>query len=136
MNYVLDACALFAVINKEAGADRVQSILSEAEAGTATVLMSIINVLEVYYGLLRDKGHDDAEEFLFSLQSSAINIVDIVTADVFHKAAYFKAQYHVSLGDSLALATSVCYNAAIVTSDHHEFDPIEQTEHIPFLWIR
>ncbi|MEW6622349.1 MAG: PIN domain-containing protein [Bacillota bacterium] len=50
--YVLDACALLALINNEQGADRVEAVLREALNGNFEVYMNKINVYEVYYGIL------------------------------------------------------------------------------------
>jgi len=49
---------------------------------------------------------------------------------------YFKSKYKISLGDSFVLATAKLYDAKIVSSDHHEFDIIEKSENIKFLWIK
>jgi PIN domain nuclease of toxin-antitoxin system len=49
MTYVLDACALIAFFNNEAGADTVIELLDQAEAGVDRLCMSGIQVMEVYY---------------------------------------------------------------------------------------
>jgi hypothetical protein len=41
----------------------------------------------------------------------------------------------ISLADSIALSTAYLLKG-MVTSDHHEFDIIEQKEKISFCWIR
>jgi PIN domain nuclease of toxin-antitoxin system len=48
MNYVLDACAMIAVLDGEEGADIVKELFEKAEAGEVTVSMHAVNVLEVY----------------------------------------------------------------------------------------
>jgi len=54
--YVLDACALLALINNEQGADRVEAVLREALNGNTEVFMNKINIYEVYYGIYRVEG--------------------------------------------------------------------------------
>ena len=51
-------------------------------------------------------------------------------------AAQFKSSSRISLADSIALALAGVRGAPLVTSDHHEFDPIERASKARFLWIR
>jgi PIN domain nuclease of toxin-antitoxin system len=52
------------------------------------------------------------------------------------EAAHYKNTYKVSLADSIALGLARLHKAHLVTSDHHEFDPIEAAADAKFLWIR
>jgi PIN domain nuclease of toxin-antitoxin system len=91
MKYILDACALLAVSNKERGADAVQELLSQAEAGEAGIYISVINLLEVYYKLMQQKGPEPASVFIKSiLYASPIKIVGTIPFDVFNEAAPFQ----------------------------------------------
>jgi predicted nucleic acid-binding protein len=56
--------------------------------------------------------------------------------EIFLQAGRLKASYRVSLADSILIAQSIMSNAAILSSDHHELDKIEQSEQIKFHWIR
>jgi PIN domain nuclease of toxin-antitoxin system len=47
--YLLDACALIALLTDETGADRVEALLQ----GEQSVFMSAVNVLEVAYDAAR-----------------------------------------------------------------------------------
>ena len=47
--YVLDACALTALLKKEKGADKVVEIYRKAVVGEAQLLMNKLNLLEKYY---------------------------------------------------------------------------------------
>jgi len=51
-------------------------------------------------------------------------------------AGEFKRNYRVSLADSVALGLAQQLNAYLVTSDHHEFDPIDRDGKARFWWIR
>ena len=59
--YVLDACALVAYFNDEIGADVVEGLFIKASRGQCILLMNKYNLLEVYYGYLRDNGEAFAE---------------------------------------------------------------------------
>jgi PIN domain nuclease of toxin-antitoxin system len=56
LNYIFDACALISLIKNEAAFDQVNGLLARAAAGEISIFMSIVNLVEVYYGFLRDMG--------------------------------------------------------------------------------
>ena len=107
MRYVLDACALLAFLNDEEGADKIEDLLNKSGTGDVSVSMSIINLLEVYYGELRDKGADIAQIVLDMVQHYSIKIINTVSEQVFHEAARLKASYKMSIADCIGLATAV-----------------------------
>ncbi|MDR1564859.1 MAG: type II toxin-antitoxin system VapC family toxin [Oscillospiraceae bacterium] len=134
--YVLDACALIALLEKEDGANVVLKLYNEAKTNRIKLMMSKLNLLEVYYGTLRDYGLDQAHKLIESISKSPIQIVSDFSDEVFVEAGRLKASYKISLADSIALAEAAVRQALLVTCDHHEFDIIEQNEPIKFLWIR
>jgi predicted nucleic acid-binding protein len=139
MNYVLDACAVLAFLDKEAGYDKVYEVFRQAETEKATLYMNIINVMEVYYKRIRKKGAEGMKIFTEFMQLAPIHIVSIpanIADPIFQEASRFKAQGGMSLADAILLATASCNNATVVTCDHHELATIEKSEHIDFLWIR
>ena len=135
MRYILDACALLSYLNDEKGADVIGEFLERSDKGTA-VSMSVINLLEVYYGELRDKGADIAQIVLDMVQHHSINIVNTVSAQVFEEAARLKATYRISLADCIGIATALELSGQFVTSDHHELETVAKNETIPFFWFR
>ena len=50
--YVLDACALIALLQEEPGADKVAAVLNAANNGEAEIVMHKANFLEVYQNLI------------------------------------------------------------------------------------
>ncbi|MCL2030893.1 MAG: type II toxin-antitoxin system VapC family toxin [Oscillospiraceae bacterium] len=134
--YVLDACALIAYLTDEPGVEVVERHLLQATGGTALVYMHKLNLLEVYYGFLRSGGKARADEMLHDIAESGIEIIENLADPVFQEAGRLKALYRISLADSVALAEAVQKNAAILTSDHHEFDIVQRNEPIQFEWIR
>jgi PIN domain nuclease of toxin-antitoxin system len=135
--YILDACALIAYLNDEEGADIVENIFDQALNGQTLISMGIVNLLEVYYGILRDLGLSKADEVLNECCSLPVKIINDISADVFKNAGRMKASYHVSLADSLALGLALTTGDFLLTADHHEFDAIEAAkEPIKFAWIR
>ena len=135
-HYVLDACALFALLQDEAGADKVAAVINAANAGKATVTMHKVNLLEVYYGAYRARGKEQANLMVENLSKQPIDINTEITSKIFEEAGRLKASYKISLADSIALAQAMVLDANFLTADHHEFDVIEGKEPIRFHWIR
>ena len=134
--YVIDACALLAFFYREEGFDIVKSVLKRADAGDSKVYMNKLNLLEVYYDVLRSIGLREADDSYNVVLKLPIHVIDGISDAVFREAGRIKTNYKVSLADSIALGEASILNAAILTSDHHEFDLIEQKEKINFAWIR
>jgi PIN domain nuclease of toxin-antitoxin system len=134
--YILDACAVIALLKDESGADIVDSIIIQANAGECTVSMSKYNLLEVYYGFFREDGKDFAMQQIQAVKDANITIIDTLSNAIFFEAGRLKAQYQISLADAIVLAHGITDNAIVISSDHHEFDIVEKSEDINFLWIR
>jgi len=134
--YILDACALAAFIKKETGFDVVRDILKEAGNGKVEVYMNKLNLFEVFYGIRRADGLTQAQNVYNAVLKLPIVIIDGIADKVFLEASRIKSSYKMSLADSIALGEASVLDAAIITSDHHEFDLVEQSENIAFAWIR
>ncbi len=133
--FVLDACALVALLNQENGAEKVVAAYKRAESGEAEIVMNRINLLEVYYGFYRDKGKEYAEKVMDGIAQSIIAISEFDKA-IFSVAGRLKASYRISLADAIALAQAMVTGGELLTADHHEFDALEGKEPLRFHWIR
>jgi predicted nucleic acid-binding protein len=133
--YILDACAIIALIKKEEGWESVFSVLSKAVKGEVTVFMHEINLLEVYYGLYKERGKEYAEKKIAEASTFFV-LINGLTGAIFSEAGRLKVSYRISLADSVALAETSVLGGILLTSDHHEFDVIEKSEDIKFHWIR
>jgi PIN domain nuclease of toxin-antitoxin system len=119
---VLDACALIAFLNDEPGADTVATALHEV----ATVEMAAINLLEIAYDAVRRTGQPStARDVLETVRQLPISIRWDIDDEVIEIAARFKTRFRISLADPVALALATVRDAPLVTSDHHEFAPID-----------
>jgi len=134
--YVIDACAMIAVLSNEPGADVVEKIYEKADSGDVELAMNKINLLEVYYDLIRAYGKDRANGILDEIRRLPIRIYHEITDDVFAEAGRLKTSYRISLADSIALAQSIVLGGELLTADHHEFDLIDGREPVRFKWIR
>jgi PIN domain nuclease of toxin-antitoxin system len=134
--YVLDACALIALLKDEAGAEEVSAIINAAFKGDAQISMNKINLLEVYYDVYRSADKETADRVVFELTKRPITVVSEINDAVFAEAGRLKATYKISLADSIALAEASVSDGLLVTADHHEFESVEKHESIHFRWIR
>ena len=130
--FVLDACAVLALLKGEQGKDVVKNTIES----NAQIFLHSVTLLEIYYHVAKVLGIDSADLFFEQMTQTKIEIIYEITENTIKSAGYYKSKYRISLGDSFVLATAKEYNAIILSSDHHEFDIIEKSENIDFLWIR
>jgi len=134
--YVLDACALIALLNGEQGGEEVNRLLRKTDLGEISVYINIVNLLEVYYDRIKISSLKKADVFLETIYNSYIEILETQNKEIIKNAGRLKASYKMSLADSFALSSAIYKQATIITADHHEFDIVEKNENINFLWIR
>jgi PIN domain nuclease of toxin-antitoxin system len=136
--YVLDACAMVALLNGEKGAENVNSLFQQAVKGEIKLYMSIINLLEVYYGFIDDIGIAKTQEIMNAANETPLVVISTISEKVYHEAARIKGTHRkLSLADSVGIATAADLDGAFVTSDHHEVEAIAEKEtSFKFHWFR
>ncbi len=128
---VLDSYALIAFFEDEPGADRVYELLVQAEKSGEKLLMSVINLGEVWYSIARGYSEETAEEKLREIREMSIAIVD-ADWDLTRRAASFKAKGKIAYADCFAAALASERKAQLVTGNP-EFKPLE--DEVNILWI-
>jgi PIN domain nuclease of toxin-antitoxin system len=129
MSFVLDACAMIAFLRGESGADVVESLILDEDC-----MIHAVNLCEVYYDcLLREEEENLARAIIADIESLGIvSRADMDTQfwqDVgLHKAKIRRASLQTPLADCFAMSLAKREDATLVTSDHHEFDPIIASE--------
>jgi predicted nucleic acid-binding protein len=138
LNYILDACALIAYLKQEPEGIHVKKLLDKAADANEInvfIFMSIVNLVEVYYGFIQQEGCvEEADKFIEPVYYLPVHILDTITDTVYRTASRFKGLYSLSLADAFAAATAVDLSAVLVTKDH-EFETVEKNEHLSVLWI-
>ena len=134
--YVLDACALLAFLLDEDGAEVVEKKLEEAAQGECIIWIHAVNILEIYYGVMRDCGSSKADAILERINALPTLIIRELSEVTVRTAGRLKATNRLSLADSIAVGEAINRQATLVTADHHELDEIERRENLKFLWIR
>jgi uncharacterized protein len=130
-NVVFDSHAILRFAQDEAGADRVEALLSDAEKGNVRAFINEINLGEIYYITARRLGADFAGRFLDHFSTLAVTRVP-ASWEIILSAAEVKAPYALSYADCFAVATALKYQAVIATGDP-EFRKVEHLVEID--WI-
>lgn len=114
--YILDTSAILTYIEDENGSDYVESLLIDAEKGTADIYVSFISLTEVFYITLREKDEPMAVERIKLIQSL---IVKIQESDelVNIKAGRLKAKNSISIADAYIAALCQMHNGILVHKD-------------------
>ncbi len=123
MVYVLDANAMIAMLYDEPGADVVESLLKQQGA---VCWAHAINLCEVFYAVVRSNGESKAQASLAGLKALGIRTRADMDDQFWQDAGRIKAAHRLSLADAFAVALARKVNGELVTSDHHELDPLAQ----------
>lgn len=132
--YVFDACAVIALLQAEAGAPVVVGLLKDENH---RCIVHAINVCEVYYDLYRRDGEEIADGVKEILEAYGFELLEEVPSTLWKTAGKLKGAWkRVSLADCFALALTLEESGTLVTSDHHELDPLAQAKVCPIRFIR
>jgi predicted nucleic acid-binding protein len=114
---VLDSWAILEWINgRQPASDLVAKLLAQAEEGRTRLLMSAINVGEVYYFLRKHYSKSLAESWRESSNTLPASI-EVPTAEDIWTAASLKGRFPIAYADAFAAALAQKYNCPLVTGD-------------------
>jgi ribonuclease VapC len=128
---VFDSHAILKFAQDEAGADRVEELLTASQAGRIRAFMNEINLGEIYYITIRRIGLEPAKEFLEHFYNLPIELVP-ASRDIIASASEVKARYAISYADCFAVASALKHGASVVTGDP-EFKIVERVVEVN--WI-
>ena len=128
---VLDSYALMAFFEDEPGADFVRGLIQKAVESDINLLMSVVNLGEVWYSIARTNSAGMADQYIHEIKGMGIEIVDM-DWQLTRQAAVFKTSGNISYGDCFAAALAKLKKADLVTGDN-EFNTLEGE--IKLSWI-
>ena len=128
---VLDSWAMLAFFQNEPSADQVEKIITEAHANGADLLMSVVNVGELWYSVARTHSAKHADTIIAELRTLKIAFID-ADWEVTQLAAQFKAKGRMAYADCFAAAVAKKFKAELVTGDP-EFKQVDGE--VKILWI-
>lgn len=121
---VLDSWAIMAYLEDEPPAERVADIIADAnDDGTPQLLMTVVNLGEVWYIIARETSEAEAERSVLEIKQLGISIVD-ADWELTREAAWFKSRYKMSYADGFAAALAKQKKAHLATGDP-EFKQVE-----------
>ena len=101
---------------RQPAGDLVERLLTEAEHGQVRLLMSAINVGEVYSFLRKHHSEALAESWRESSSTLPVTIEVPTTGDIWN-AATLKSRFPITYADAFAAALAQKYNCPLVTGD-------------------
>jgi PIN domain nuclease of toxin-antitoxin system len=123
MNYVLDACAMIAYLRNEPGAAVVDGLLQSPDN---RCFAHSINLCEVYYDFIRASDEPTAREAIADLFHDGVVERKDLSRDFWFGVGQLKSRHRLSLADCHCVLLARRVDGEVVTSDHHEFDPLDQ----------
>lgn len=116
-HYVLDANAVlrYFAVGDGQGGEKVRSLFEQAERNQAQLSMSVMNMGEVFYILLKHIGEQRALHYIQVLQH-AVTMID-ADANSTIDAATLKHQYKLGYANSFAAALALASKATLVSAD-------------------
>ncbi len=130
--YVLDSWAILAYLGDEPAGKKVADLMIDAHENGISLLMTIVNVGEVWYILARATTDNEADLGIAELHELGIVFRD---ADwkLTYNAARFKAKHKMSFADGFAAALAYQEKGSVLVTGDHEFKQVEGTIKVHWL---
>ncbi|MFC1849388.1 PIN domain-containing protein [candidate division CSSED10-310 bacterium] len=126
--YLLDTSALLTFCDNEAGTETVEKILRNN-----TILLPSLVLFEVFYISMKSKNKEVAEQRYALLKSIPAQLLSELSEPVVLQGGEFKADFKLSLADSLIAAYAYVNNAILVHKDpEYEVLTMVQQMYLPY----
>jgi predicted nucleic acid-binding protein len=139
ITHLVDTSAMIAYFKEESGHNKFAELLADSETILA---MHLMNLGELYHIYNRVDGAAEAE-CAWAKAMACIRVVDIFDESFIKRVSRWKAtlsDHHPrnesSWCDAFAAAAAEHYAVSLVTTDHGDFDPIEQAGLLQIEWLR
>jgi ribonuclease VapC len=129
---VFDSWALMAFLeNEPPAADAVEQLIAEGQSAESKLLITTVNLGEIWYSIARAKSAAIADEKIAEIRNLGFEIID-ADWELTRCAAGFKAKYRLAYADCFAAALAKLRKLQVVTGDH-EFKQLKNE--IDIFWI-
>jgi len=130
---LLDAHAVLTWLQQEPGWQRIKELFRAAERSEETLIVSQINLGEVYYKVIRLKDLEEARKFLETFYTLPIEVIP-PSEEIIWKASEIKAHHPIAYADCFAVATALQRDASIVTGDP-DFKEVEHLVEVEWIGV-
>ena len=113
---VIDSWPLVATVLRGGNADSLTNVVKAASQDEVRLLMSEMNLGEIFYLVAKKKGYPAAEDTLLAIEDMLIEIVPVAHGDVL-RAAHLKARHPISYADCFCANPAIDHQAPILTGD-------------------
>lgn len=120
---VFDSWAVVAWLQAEPAAPLVRALLSEACASGRPMWITAVNLGEVWYKLVRERGEEKADQEVARLRTLGLGVRD-ADWQLTREAARLKSKYRLSYADCFAAALAKHLDTEVITGDP-EFRQLE-----------
>lgn len=128
---LLDASAVLKFLKKEKGFEKVKRLFKDALKEKKSLFIYHVNFIEILYVLNKKVGRRKALETIGKLKSDLLGVCNLGEEDCSVYAAYLKAKYGLSLGDSCGLAFTKFMGGRFYSADK-ALQKIAKEEEIDF----
>lgn len=128
---VFDSWAVMAFLEDEPAADKIEEIIAEAREAESDLLITTVNLGEIWYSLARVHSDADAETAIALILGLGFQIVDADWA-LTQRAAKFKARHAIAYADCFAAALADLRKVEVVTGDP-EFKKLQGS--VKVIWV-
>jgi ribonuclease VapC len=129
--FVLDSWSVIAYFEDEPAGGQIADLISSAHEEDIPVLMSVVNVGEVWHITAREISGEDADTMVKELRDLRIQFED-ADWELTLEAAHIKSQHKMSYADCYAAALAKIKEANLITGDN-EFRAVENQ--IKIQWV-
>jgi predicted nucleic acid-binding protein len=129
--HVFDSWALMAFFENEPSADCVEQLIVNAQEGNSRLLITTVNLGEIWYSTARAKSESIADEIITDIRNLGFETVD-ADWELTRCAAAFKTNYKLAYADCFAAALAKLRKLPLVTGDP-EFRQLKREMEI--LWM-
>ena len=129
--HVFDSWALMAFLENEPSADMVDQLICEAHKRDSKLLITTVNLGEIWYSTARAKSQMVADQKMIEISNLGFDTAD-ADWELTRQAAAFKAKYRLAYADCFAAALAKLKNAELHTGDP-EFKALEKEIQINWL---
>ncbi len=128
---VFDSWAVMAFLNDEPSADQVEQLVIQAQGITNALLITVVNLGEIWYNIARVRSEAIANAKIRELVNAGFVAIEI-DWELAKQAAAFKSKHALAYADCFAAALARQENVELVTGDP-EFRQLEKQ--IKILWV-
>jgi ribonuclease VapC len=130
---VLDSSAVLAYLGDEPADKTVTDLSSNSHEYDVHLMMSVVNVGEVWYITAREISESEADAAVESLRKMGIEFVE-AGCSLARMAGAFKAKHRMSYADCFAAALAKSRKAELITGDR-EFRLVESDVRVRWLEV-